>query len=294
MRLPQPLPPLPEQFSTSAAMESGVSARRLRARDLHSLHGLRHAGERPPTVEEKCRMLALRIPAHGFFSHSTAALLWGAPLPWGLELEPKVHVSVASPAARLHSRDVIGHRLDIVDSDVTTWGGLRLSSPARTWVDLATQLGLGDLVAVGDYLIHHRAPFTDRVELARLIARSEGARGIRLAREALALLSERAESRPESLLRVILARSDLPTAEINHVLVDTDTGQQTRPDFLFRDQQVILEYQGDYHRTRAQWRRDMTRRTRLEAQGWKVVELNADDLRDPAELVTRIRALLAR
>ncbi|MGX5681135.1 DUF559 domain-containing protein [Schumannella luteola] len=239
-------------------------------------------------------MLALRLPAHAFFSHSTAALLWGAPLPWSVETQPRIHVSVQAPAARLHSRDVIGHRLDIVDSDVTTWGGLRLSAAARTWFDLATQLDLGDLVAVGDYLIHYRAPFTDRVELARVIARCEGARGVRLAREALALLNDRAESRPESLLRVILVRSDLPTAEVNHVLVDTETGKQMRPDFLFREQQVILEYQGDYHRTRAQWRRDMTRRTRLEAQGWKVVELNADDLKDPVELVARIRALLAR
>ena len=38
----------------------------------------------------------------------------------------------------------------------------------------------------------------------------------------------------------------------------------------------------------------MTRRSRLEAQGWYVMEINADDLGDPVELVARIRSVLAR
>ncbi|MBU1589284.1 MAG: hypothetical protein KKH51_15270 [Actinobacteria bacterium] len=57
---------------------------------------------------------------------------------------------------------------------------------------------------------------------------------------------------------------------------------------------MILEYQGDYHRSMSQWRKDMTRRSRLEAQGWYVMEINADDLGDPVELVARIRSVLAR
>ena len=38
----------------------------------------------------------------------------------------------------------------------------------------------------------------------------------------------------------------------------------------------------------------MTRRSRLEAQGWYVMEINADDLGDPVEIVARIRSVLAR
>lgn len=239
-------------------------------------------------------MLALRVPAHAFFSHSTAALLWGAPLTWALERETRLHVAVPAPAPRLHSKGVIGHRLDVAESDVTTWGGILVTSAARTWFDLATQLSLGDLVAVGDYLVFHRAPLTSREAMARVLALAEGQRGIRLAREALALISERSESRPESLLRVIIVLAGLPRPEINHVLVDTETGKQIRPDFTFREQMVILEYQGDYHRTRAQWRKDMTRRSRLESQGWRVMELNYDDLADPAELVARIHTLFNR
>jgi very-short-patch-repair endonuclease len=37
----------------------------------------------------------------------------------------------------------------------------------------------------------------------------------------------------------------------------------------------------------------MTRRARLEANGWFVMLVNANDLRDPDELVRRIRTVLA-
>lgn len=123
-------------------------------------------------------------------------------------------------------------------------------------------------------------------------ARGAG-RGIRTLREAVDLLDDRAESRPESLLRVIVVRSGLPVPEVNYVVVQTETGRDVRLDLAFVEHKLVLEYQGDYHRTKAQWRKDMTRRTRLEAQGWRVMELNADDLHDPDELVARIAATLA-
>ena len=78
------------------------------------------------------------------------------------------------------------------------------------------------------------------------------------------------------------------------MLVDTETGKNVRTDFAYPLRKFALEYQGDYHRTRSQWRRDMTRRSRLETQGWYVMEINADDLKDPVELIARIRAALAR
>jgi very-short-patch-repair endonuclease len=77
--------------------------------------------------------------------------------------------------------------------------------------------------------------------------------------------------------------------------MDTEQGRLVRPDFAFEEYKTLVEYQGDYHRlTKAQWRKDMTRRSRLEAAGWIVLEINADDLRDPNELVARLAALLRR
>lgn len=171
--------------------------------------------------------------------------------------------------------------------------GIIHTPPARTWCDLASMLSLYDLVAVGDYLIHWRLPLTTVTELRGVGQHVAGRRGMSLIRQALPLLSDRAESRPESALRVILALIGLPEPKINHEIVHTEDGAVMRTDLAFAEFRVLLEYQGDYHRTKKdQWRKDMTRRSRLEAQGWQVMEPNADDLKNPDELAARIRSVL--
>ena len=56
---------------------------------------------------------------------------------------------------------------------------------------------------------------------------------------------------------------------------------------------MLLEYQSDYHSDPENFRADMTRRARLDADGWFVMLINANDLRDPGELIARIRTVLA-
>ena len=275
--------------------ESGLTARRLRASDLdRSVWGVRKHPADESTLLSRCLLYAKRLGDRVFFTHTTAAMLWDAPVPLPVERQEFLHVSVLAPARSPHARGLAGHSLHIDPADVVLRRGLRVSSPARTWCDVAALLALDDLIAVGDYLIHHDSPLTSIDEIGRVLATIPHMRGARRAREALPLLSDRPESPQESTLRLIVLRSGLPEPEINHELVDTETGKDVRPDFRFRKYRLILEYQGDYHRTKAQWRKDMTRRSRLEAQGWFVMELNADDLKDPRELVARIRMVLSR
>ncbi|MCY7412719.1 MAG: hypothetical protein LH471_06750 [Salinibacterium sp.] len=66
-----------------------------------------------------------------------------------------------------------------------------------------------------------------------------------------------------------------------------------RTDLAFTAFLLVLEYQGDYHRTKAQWRKDLTRRSRPEALGWYVMEIHADDLIDPEELAARVLTVLS-
>jgi hypothetical protein len=289
--LPAPLDARP--FDVSTGLAAGVSPKRLRARDLDaSVWGVRASSA--PSLVQTCRMFALRMPQRAFFSHSTAALLLGAPLPLEVERSPSVHISVPRGQRAPHARGIHGHSLDVAPEERTTVNGLPVTTGARTWCDLASVLTIGDLVAVGDYFIHWRLPHTSRNELARVGERYAGKRGNRMIVAGLPLLDDRAESRPESRLRVILVLAGIPTMRANHVLVDTETGKNVRTDLLSKDYRTVLEYQGDYHRTAAQWRKDMTRRARLEADGWAVMELNADDLEDPEELVARVRTLLRR
>jgi hypothetical protein len=282
----------------SEGRASGASVSRLRGADLDAAWGIRSTpAERESSRDallRRCRMFALRMPPAAVFSHSTAALLMGAPLPLREELAPELHIAVPPPHRAPHARGIRGHRLSLVSGDIRECNGLRQTTPARTWCDLATQLELLDLVAVGDFLLHGLYPLATRDELAVMVARFKGRRGCALLAEALPLLDGRAESPPESHLRVILVRAGLPPSRINHEIVMTDGGTDVRTDLHYDAANVHVEYQGDYHRSRHQWRGDMTRRTRLEARGGHVLEINADDLRDPGELVDRVRMLLHR
>ena len=234
----------------------------------------------------------MRLAPELYFSHITAALILGAPLSLELERRLELDISAPFPARAPHAMGIVGHRSTVAPTDITSRHTVRHTTAARTWIDLATQLPVEDLVAVGDYFVHWRSPLCTVEDLrSRTIAR-QGHRGFRTACRAVELLDPRAESRRESHLRVILTLAGLSGFAVNYVVISSQTGRDVRLDLAFPRQKLVLEYQGDYHRTAQQWRKDMTRRTRLEADGWYVMELNVDDLANPIELVARIRRVL--
>lgn len=262
-----------------------VAPNRLRAADLdRSVWGTRFVGT--PDFRNRCAQYQLRMPEYTFFSHQTAARIWGIPLPPGPESD--LHIAVPDPARAPHAHGIAGHRLQIREDEVTTVQGLRVTTPTRTWLDLSS-LDLGDLVAAGDFLIHHRHELTTLRALEHELHSRVTRRGLRRLWRALDLLNDRSESAPESILRVIIIEAGLPAPVVNHDVSDSWGNFVARTDLRIEEFRLVIEYMGDYHRNKAQWRADMTRRSRLESLGWRVMEVNADDLRDPAELARRIR-----
>lgn len=282
-------------FTPADARAAGIPRRRLRARDLDDrVYGVRVAGGSTDDLRTRCLAFSTRLGVDVFFSHSTAARLRGAPLPLHLERLADLHVSVQAPARAPHATGIRGHARQVIPGDVVDLHGLRVSSPARLWCEMGRTLDLFDLVALTDYLIHHRHPWVSAQDLgARLAAGDRITRTRRLA-AALEHCDERAESPAESRLRVMCAIAGLPAPSVNHELVTTVTGQAVRLDLAWPDRKFAIEYQGDGHRTTAQWRKDMTRREDLRLDEWRILELNADDLRDPASLVMRIRRALGQ
>ncbi|WP_409048564.1 hypothetical protein AB2L57_08385 [Microbacterium sp. HA-8] len=64
-------------------------------------------------------------------------------------------------------------------------------------------------------------------------------------------------------------------------------------DLGYPRERLLFEYQGDEHRTsRRRWLRDLTRRQLFEDAGYRVIEVGADDVDDPAPLVGRVRRAL--
>lgn len=216
----------------------------------------------------------------------------GVPLPARLENSQLLHVAVPAPRRALAASGVIGHKLQVDDDHLRMLGGLRACKPELVWCQLATILSLPDLVAAGDYLIHWRSPRTTTTFLGEAVRVHPGRRGKRALWSALELLDDRSESRKESQLRVVLVQARL-VGLVANLEITTSSGWEYRGDLAFPRHKVIVEYQSDYHRDPAQFRADMTRISRLQADGWFVIQVNADDLREPVELVQRIRKVLA-
>lgn len=295
MPKPRPLPPhlRARPFTTSEAIQAGASPRRLRARDLDSsVWGVR-APSLQVTLVQRCALLQLRLPAGAYFSHSTAALLHGLPVPISLESDRTLHVTVPARLRAPHARGLSGHVSSAQDAPMLLHG-LPVSPVERSWCDLASQVSWLDLIAAGDFAIYLGGPLTTVESLAHAITTATNPRGRRNQLRAFPLLDGRSESPQESRLRAILVTHGLNPSRIQHVVTDRFGEFVARTDVYLDDLNVILEYQGDYHRTKVgQWRADMTRRSKIEATGPRVMELNADDLRNPRELIARILALAA-
>lgn len=118
-RSPQPLPsdvPVPA-FSTRHAQRAGITRGRTRSSDLHiPFYGTRL----PAGVDDlvsRCLARATRLPLSAVFSHLTAALLWGLPLPRALADGAVLHVTVPTGRRAPQGKTTRGHQahLDAVD-----------------------------------------------------------------------------------------------------------------------------------------------------------------------------------
>ncbi len=242
-----------------------------------------------PTTAE--RAFAPRLSSCAFFFGISAARIHGLPLPPGTPVLP-VHVAVPAGVRRPSARDVRAHHVTIDAEDVGVVDGLRVTKIERTWCDLAAVgLPLGALVAAGDAILRVRRPLSTIGRLRAGAARYQGRRGARTIVAALPLLDGRADSAPESELRVATISAGLPMPRVNHPIVTG--GETVHVDLAWPERRIALEYEGDHHRTdRDQWHYDLRRYDALADHGWSVIRATAADYRDPTRLISRLSRAL--
>ncbi len=314
---PEPRKPLPPvlrtaPFTVAQGQSLGLGERRLRGNDLNRpFHGVRVVRKRDlheeapagPLVHglaERCSALLVALPAGAFFSHLTAARLWPVPLPPAAAAE-QVHVGIRRPLYPPRRTGVVGHRLAAPRVAVVDRGGLPVVDPATLFCQLASALPLPDLVAVGDALVFEPV-FQDWredrpwVSLGRLRDRVDlfRGRGKASAMTALGLIRPGAESRPETLLRLAILGDGLPEPEVNVDVRDTAGRFIGRGDLVYRRWRVVVEYDGDQHRTTTkQFDRDVLRLEAFAAAGWTVVRvLGRSFFGDRDACIARIRGAL--
>jgi hypothetical protein len=276
-RAPAPLPdPLTwGPFTVREALAEGVSPTRLRAADLsRPFRGVRTPSP-PGDLRALCSAYLARMPRGQYFSHVTAALLWGFPLPLALERDPTLHVSATPPSREPRMHGVVGHR-GLGDPPLALIGLLPVLGPCETWCQLGAVLELDDLIAAGDRLFRWRDHLATRAELASAMARMTQQAGMRRVRAALPELREDSNSPRESKLRLEVIRAGFPEPEPNgHIRLSN--GKETRGDLVFRRFRTILEFDGEQHRlTRRQWSRDVDRLNDLGEDDWLVLRVRND------------------
>ena len=292
-RVPLPGSLATSPFTTRTAKEAGIQRGRLRGRDLeHPFHGVHVPATIDLEIEALCAALATRVPTHAFFCGPTAAAIYGIPLPRRIELAYTTHVAVPAPATAPVGRGITGHSFRVADGEICVVNGLRMSTPARVWCELSAILSLDELIAAGDYLIHHERRLSSRLELAELVQRFPARKGRISRHAALTELHDRSESPRETRLRLLCTRAHLPGLSVI-LKIRTSGGFDHRADLAFPVSKVIIEYQSRFHDSPDQQVKDRTRRSRLQADGWLILEVSSEDLRNPGELLARIMRTVA-
>ncbi|QCU77331.1 hypothetical protein E7744_03200 [Citricoccus sp. SGAir0253] len=319
----RPLPPHLEgqSFSTAELRAAGLGLARTNARDVQRFsHGLyRGAGPSGPSwqacgLEDPGHGLSpqdvralLRLRPDAVVSHLSAAHLYRVPLPRGLTASPagrspagpgSLHLSVPHDGSRIRREGVVAHRRAVPDADVTSRLGLRVTSAARTWLDLAAlwpRLDRDDLVVAGDHLVRHpwvrgegrTDPLTTVTEVRAALHRAGRFRGIVAAREALDLVRVGADSPPETRLRLALVDAGLPEPGLQ-VPADPDDPSSPRADLGLVPWRIALQYEGHHHRDARQQELDAYRDAWFQVHGWLVIKVTGADLRNGFRRVVRL------
>lgn len=293
-RVPQrPRPPvrLTGPTTRAAALAAGLDDRRLRqvglvrlSRDTYLPSSM--AGD----VDARVAAVLMTAPADAVVSHGSAAALWDIAIPLVDRADRRVDLIVAG-AGRAESRaDRRIHRLDLSADERTELRGQPVTTLARTWRDLAAVLEPPALLAVTDQLMRRLSgaePLSDQ------LTRRPRGRGCARARVVLPLADPRAESPMESVVRWIFHAGGLPRPELQYVLRDAAGTFLARADFAWSERRVLVEFDGDLHRSRDVFVNDVRRQNLIVSTGWTLLRYtSADALGRPDDMVAEIRRAL--
>ena len=278
--------PLGENYTWSAARARGVTRSQIRADGVPIARGLYVSRSAELDLGARCRAWSHVLPRDASFGLGTAAVLLGA----GSTASTRLDV-VVPPRQVVPQRSGIAlHVRSLAEEDVVDISGLRVTSGAQTFLDLAAGLSPSDLVALGDALM--RGGRLEHAELRRRLARADRVRGVVRARAWAPHLTAGAGSHPESFLRYCLLVSELPDPEVQVPIRDRSGREVAHADLGYSRWKVAVEYEGRQHAERDQFGRDVDRYSLMAADGWLILRFAARHLGGPVTVVGRTRRAL--
>lgn len=280
--------PAPVFKGTDAVLAGTLTRSQLRGPAVKRLfQGVYALASEPITHKLRCSAAALALPPEAVITGRSAAGLWGVQLARAQDCV-QVVVPDNTRIARRTGLDV--RRTFVSANECTPWSEVAVATPLRTTLDLLLDRPLPDAVADLDAVL--RAGLVTLPQVSAMVGERSD-KGIALARRAVALADPRAESQPESRVRVWLALDGL-YPEPQYWIEDL-SGRLARADLAFPEHKVAVEYDGSW-RDGELWalNRDRDRLNRVQAAGWEIVFVTAQLLHDPARMVRTVRATLAR
>jgi very-short-patch-repair endonuclease len=248
----------------------------VRRRRLHRVHqGIYVVGYPSLTRNGHFMAAVLACGDQAALSHVSAAVLWGM-----LSNEGKIHVT--APTCRARSGLVV-HWAALEEGEVWARAGIRVTTPARTLIDLAD---------VAPKRTLERA--LDEAEFLRLdctgLAPKRGRAGCGRLMRVLTTHrpgSTRTRSHLEEMFLALCDKHNLPRPEVNvHV-------EGYECDFVWREQRLIVETDGAVaHGTTRALNRDPSRDAELMIAGWRVWRVTYERLfREPDAVAEQLMGL---
>jgi hypothetical protein len=271
-----------DPFLGSKALSAGV----LTPHQLRSRYVALHKDVYVPrdvdlTARLRAKALWLRSRERGVLAGYSASALHGAK--W---------IDADLPAAIIYTNSRRAPRVQtwedrIEPDEICVIDGMRVTTPERTALDLASRLPLNSAVAAVDALVQATGLKMADVEL--LDDRYRCRRGMKSARVALELVDSGAQSPKETWLRLLLIRAGFPRPQ-TQIEVSNEWGwAEAYLDMGWEDIKVAAEYDGEHHLTDPYHvKRDIRRHEKVTYRyAWVVVRVVAGD--HPVDIIRRVR-----
>lgn len=271
--------PLPQDMPftyRTAREEAGLTERDLRWLVQHGflvkpIKGVYYASHLPDTIRLRVACLKLVVPPDAVIGDRHAGWLNGAQM----VLAPNEHLNLAPlrtflpPGRRLRNPLVDGGERMLRAEDVIEIDGLLVTTPIRTAWDLGRTRWPDRSLPALDQMLRLGAFTKD--ELIAGVGRFRGYRWVTVLRVMVLIADGRAESPPESVLRLRWIEVHLPTP-VPQIEVRAGGDFIARLDIGNEDLRFAAEYDGaEWHSTPEQQAHDRRRRKAAEERaGWLV------------------------
>jgi Transcriptional regulator, AbiEi antitoxin/Protein of unknown function (DUF559) len=263
-------------------LDDNAIARRVQMGRLYRVfRGVYSVGRPAITAQERAAAAVLACGPGAALSHGSAMTLWGYWRQWDKPFEVTVVGDRRTKGIRVHRSTTLRRR------DITTQLGVRVTTPARTLIDMAPRLRDRALKRNVNNALNSLWLTED--QLADTLARHPAAPGAKRIAKLIGLAGTPTRSGWEDDFPAFCAKHGLPApvmgAPVCGYIVDA----------LFPVERVIVELDSwDYHKGKIAFETDRERDAETLAHGFVTVRMTGERLDErPRQEADRLRAILA-